>query len=255
MSNTVEVLGIPAFSDNYIWLMHNGIQGVVVDPGDAAPVQAALAERNIELVGILITHHHFDHTGGLAALKTAHSCPVWGPNNQKIAGIDHPVGEGDSVVVLNTPLDVIEVPGHTLDHIAFVGPDWVFCGDTLFAGGCGRVFEGTFPMMRRSLARLKQLPGDTRVFCAHEYTLANLAFAVAADPENEALAARVRRCESLRKQALPTVPSTIAEECATNPFFRWDAASVVAPLVAAHGIDGSDSDAVFTQLRSWKDNF
>ena len=251
----MNITPISAFSDNYIWMIVHEGRAAVVDPGDPTPVLKTLEEQGLVLDTIIITHHHFDHTGGVGALKTTTGCRVIGPNNPKIADIDETMTEGAQVTVLGYEFEVMEVPGHTLDHIAFVGTDWVFCGDTLFAGGCGRVFEGTFPMMRRSLARLKQLPGDTRVFCAHEYTLANLAFAVAADPENEALAARVRRCESLRKQALPTVPSTIAEECATNPFFRWDAASVVAPLVASHGIDGSDSDAVFTQLRSWKDNF
>lgn len=251
----VEIVGIPAFSDNYIWLMHDGTQGVVVDPGDAAPVQSALEERNLDLAGILVTHHHFDHTGGVLALKDYSACPVWGPKNPKIEGIDHRVGEGDHVSLLGAELAVIEVPGHTLDHIAYIGPDWVFCGDTLFAGGCGRVFEGTFPMMRASLQRLRQLPAATRVFCAHEYTTANLAFAVAADPDNSALQRRVKTCQDLRAQNQPTVPSSIGEEIATNPFLRWDAQSLTAHLARAGGETKADPDSVFAQLRQWKDNF
>jgi hydroxyacylglutathione hydrolase len=252
---SVEIVGIPAFSDNYIWLMHDGTRGVVVDPGDAAPVQAALEERNLELAGILVTHHHFDHTGGVLALKDYRDCPVWGPHNPKIEGIDHRVSEGDQVSLLGAELSVIEVPGHTLDHIAYIGPDWVFCGDTLFAGGCGRVFEGTFPMMRASLQRLRQLPEATRVFCAHEYTTANLAFAVAADPDNSALQGRVKTCQDLRAQNQPTVPSTIGEEIATNPFLRWDAQSLTARLARAGGDTNADPDFVFAKLRQWKDNF
>ena len=256
MTATLTIEPIPAFNDNYIWLIHNAErQAFVVDPGDAEPVLAALSTRGLSLLGILITHHHGDHTGGVASLKSATGCRVWGPENPLITSIDHRVSEGDRVDVLGNAFEVLEVPGHTLDHIAYVGNQTLFCGDTLFAGGCGRVFEGTFPMMRASLAKLRALPDDTRVFCAHEYTLANLRFALAAEPDNTDLQARNQECESLRSANIPTVPSTLAIERAINPFLRWDAQSLVAAMVANGRAESADADAVFAGLRQWKDNF
>jgi len=255
MSTTLTVEPINAFQDNYIWLLHNGEQAAVVDPGDAAPVLAALSLRSLELTDILITHHHFDHTGGVETLKSKLGCKVSGPINPNIDSIDNRLTEGDTLTVLDTDFSVIEVPGHTLDHIAFVGDGIVFCGDTLFAGGCGRVFEGTFPMMRSSLGKLRDLPADTLVYCAHEYTLANLRFAAAADPENAQLKARIAYCEGLRDQDQPTVPSRIADELETNPFLRWDAPGVISNLSAKEKLSGGDSDDVFAGLRQWKDTF
>ncbi|MDG1066449.1 MAG: hydroxyacylglutathione hydrolase [Luminiphilus sp.] len=255
MAAALKIEPIPAFSDNYIWLLHNDTDAVVVDPGDANAVIAALSERNLSLQGILITHHHFDHVGGIAALTDATQCEVWGPENPKIVPVTHRVTEGDTLEVLGASLRVLEVPGHTLDHIAYLGEGVLFCGDTLFAGGCGRVFEGTHPMMRKSLAKLRDLDPLTKVYCAHEYTIANLQFAVAADPDNTNLAERVKVCTSLREQNIPTVPSLLADEIATNPFLRWDAPSVMENLAAESRLLGSQSDDVFAGLRQWKDTF
>ena len=253
------VIPVPAFDDNYIWLIDNGDgSAFVVDPGDPAPVDAALAERGLSLETILITHHHFDHVGGLAALKERHGCHVFGPANPAIAGIDTTLGQGDSVRVGRHDFAVFEVPGHTLDHIAYFCPDatppLLFCGDTLFAGGCGRLFEGTPEVMLDSLGRLAALPAETLVYCAHEYTLANLAFARTAEPGNEALAARERAAQELREAGVPTVPSTIGQERATNPFLRSSEPSVQRALTAV-GRNAADPVRAFASLRSWKDNF
>lgn len=256
MSTTLEVTPIPAFDDNYIWLLctPNG-NAAVVDPGDAQPVNAYLKSHGLTLKQILITHHHYDHTGGIGALIADWQCEVIGPQNPSIEAVSKRVTEGDQVTVLGQPFDVLEVPGHTLDHIAYYRDDILFCGDTLFAGGCGRVFEGTHPQMRQSLAKLRALPTNTRVFCAHEYTLSNLRFALAADPNNAELKARFDRCESLRAANQPTVPSTLAEEQATNPFLRWDAQSLITDLSAQQTLIGNDGDGVFQTLREWKDRF
>jgi len=256
MSTTLDVTPIPAFDDNYIWLLStpNG-DAAVVDPGDAQPVNTYLKSHGLTLKQILITHHHYDHTGGIEALTADWQCEVIAPENPSIAAVSKRVTEGDEVTVLGQLFDVLEVPGHTLDHIAYYRDDILFCGDTLFAGGCGRVFEGTHPQMRQSLAKLRALPTNTRVFCAHEYTLSNLRFALAADPNNAELKARFDRCESLRAANQPTVPSTLAEEQATNPFLRWDAQSLINDLSAQQTLIGEDGDGVFQTLREWKDRF
>lgn len=253
------VIPVPAFDDNYIWLVENGDgSAFVVDPGDPAPVEAALDARDLRLDAILITHHHFDHVGGLMALKERHGCHVYGPANPAIDGIDTTLGHGDEVRVGGREFSVLAVPGHTLDHIAFFCPEatppLLFCGDTLFAGGCGRLFEGTPAVMHESLDRLAALPAETLVYCAHEYTLANLAFARTADPDNEALKKRQRATADLREAGIPTVPSTIARELATNPFLRSGEASVQHALEAA-GRDAADPVRAFASLRSWKDSF
>lgn len=254
---TLIIDPIPAFNDNYIWLIttEGSSDAFVVDPGDANPVLDALESRGLTLRGILITHHHPDHIGGVTTLKARTSCVVWGPDNPSISDIDHRLSDDDTVDVHGETLTVVTVPGHTLDHIAYVAPGAVFCGDTLFAGGCGRVFEGTFPMMRASLERLRGLDGDTRVYCAHEYTQSNLRFAQAVEPNNQALADRVRHCSELRANDRPTVPSTLAEEWASNPFLRWDAPTLVAALSTAGKIDDDAPDTVFAALRQWKDSF
>ena len=246
---------IEAFSDNYIWLLIRGDQAFVVDPGDADPVLQRLETDNLELRGILITHHHFDHIGGVETLVSKTGCQVWGPKNSTMPFINTVLGEGDAVNVLGTQFNVMEIPGHTLDHIAYVGDGAVFCGDTLFVGGCGRVFEGTLPMMRRSLARLRDLPGDTRVYCAHEYTLANLAFAQTVAPQDDAILARTTECKELRSMGLPTVPSSIDTERSSNPFMRWDD-PVMRDALTLHGRNiPEDEDIVFAELRQWKDNY
>ena len=246
---------IEAFSDNYIWLLTQEDLAFVVDPGDAQPVMERLETDSLKLQGILITHHHFDHMGGVEMLVSKTGCQVWGPKNTKMPFINTVLGEGDAVNVLGTQFDVIEIPGHTLDHIAYVGGGAVFCGDTLFVGGCGRVFEGTLPMMRQSLARLRDLPGETHVYCAHEYTLANLAFAQTVAPQDDAILARTTECQELRSMGLPTVPSSIDKERSSNPFMRWDDPAMRDALTL-HGRNiPEDGDIVFAELRQWKDNY
>ena len=253
------LIPVPAFTDNYLWLLHDGRRALVVDPGDAGPVLEALAQHGLTLASILVTHHHPDHTGGVAALHEATGAPVYGPATESIPEPFTPLKEGDTVQALGLDFQVLDVPGHTAGHIAFYAPDvdgqpLLFCGDTLFSGGCGRLFEGTPAQMLASLDKLAALPGSTRVCCTHEYTLANLRFALAAEPGNAELAAYQAHCLRLREQGLPTLPSTIAQEQLINPFLRTRQASLVA---AAQRLDASAHDdiAVFAALRQWKNQF
>ena len=251
---------LPAFSDNYIWMLHDGQQAIVVDPGDAAPVQAALDAQGLALSGILVTHHHPDHVGGLAALRPRLQGPVYAPARETIPGPIVPLNGGDSVTVMGLAFDVIDVPGHTAGHIAYVhrpldgSAPILFCGDTLFSGGCGRLFEGTPAQMHHSLSLLAALPGDTRVCCAHEYTASNLRFAAAVEPRSAAVADAVAQCQSLRAQGLPTLPSTIAFERAINPFMRCDAPAVIESALL-HGAADTGGPAVLGALREWKNQF
>lgn len=256
----LSVEPVPAFNDNYIWLltMPGSTEAFVVDPGDAAPVKAALEARGLELTGILVTHHHFDHVGGVAALREAYNPVVYGPENPAIEGIDHRLEAGDRIHVLDHLFEVLTVPGHTLDHIAYFHPGetpLLFCGDTLFAGGCGRLFEGTPQMMHESLQALAALPSATRVYCAHEYTLANLAFATAVEPNNQALAERLEQANAMRQRDEPTVPSTLGLELATNPFLRCSEDELLASLEAQGKLPRGSVVDVFAAVRSWKDNF
>jgi len=259
LSVTSKISPIPAFSDNYIWLLENADgSAIVVDPGESQPVEQELATRGLRLTTILITHHHFDHVGGVEALKAAHGCEVYGPDNPDIAGIDNTLAAGDRIQVGDYAFRVLEVPGHTLDHIAYFQADpapLLFCGDTLFAGGCGRMFEGNPPMMHNSLSQLAELPGDTAVYCAHEYTLANLAFAQAAEPDNAALKARASDAAAMRERGEPTVPSNIALERATNPFLRTTNPGIHKGLQAAGKTADDNPATVFASLRAWKDSF
>jgi hydroxyacylglutathione hydrolase len=260
--NALSVLAVPAFNDNYLWLVHDGVNAAAIDPGDGGPILAALAAHKLTLTAILLTHHHADHIGGVPQLLRHAPVPVFGPRNDHIAVVDRPLGEGERVEVpgLALTLRVLDVPGHTLGHIAYVretpGEHWLFCGDTLFAGGCGRVFEGTMAQMSDSLATLAALPDDTRVYCAHEYTLANLRFACEVEPGNAQLRQRVERDSAKRAAGQATVPSTIGLEKATNPFLRYREAEIVASLVGARKIaPGAAPLAAFTALREWKNNF
>ena len=258
----LSVLTVPAFNDNYLWVIHDGVNAAVVDPGDAAPVASALAAHGLRLTAILLTHHHADHIGGVDALVAAWQAPVFGPRHDGIAAVTHPVDEGARVDVpgLDLTLEVLEVPGHTLGHIAWVrrapGADWLFCGDTLFGAGCGRLFEGTPQQMMDSLGKLAALPDDTLVYCAHEYTMSNLRFAHAVEPDNAALEARLATDGVLREAGMPTIPSSIAVEKATNPFLRVHAARIVRSLVEAGRLrDGAAPLETFAALREWKNTF
>ncbi|MDL2358215.1 MAG: hydroxyacylglutathione hydrolase [Pseudomonadota bacterium] len=258
----LRVLAVPAFKDNYLWLVHDGVNAAVIDPGDSAPILAALAAHQLTLTAILLTHHHADHIGGVPGLLSHAHVPVFGPRNDAIAAVTTPLGEGDLVAVpgLALTLRVLDVPGHTSGHIAYVretpGAHWLFCGDTLFAGGCGRIFEGTPQQMAASLAKLAALPEDTNVYCAHEYTLANLRFASAVEPGNGQLRERIERDGAKRAAGLATVPSTIGVETATNPFLRYRQPEIVASLVAAGRLDaGAAPLAAFIALREWKNTY
>ncbi len=261
---TVKIRPIPAFNDNYIWLLQqdNNPSVCVVDPGDATPVLALLTAQGLTLESILITHHHADHIGGVAQLQAAFpAVQVYGPQSAKIHCLNHTLKQDQTVTVLGVDFTVLEVPGHTLDHIAYFAsasdqhPPILFCGDTLFAAGCGRIFEGTAPMMLASLQKLSGLDASTRVYCAHEYTLANLRFALAAEPDNQDLQERMATSTRVRQAHKPTLPSTIDWENRTNPFLRCHK-EVIAQTVAAHcGVEVQDTTTTFAQLRAWKDNF
>lgn len=255
----LSVLAIPAFNDNYLWLMHDGTHAAVVDPGEAAPVLATLKANGLILAAILLTHHHADHVGGVPELLKNFNVPVFGPANEAITGVTNPLAEGDTVLIpaLDLTLSVLEVPGHTRGHIAYVADQqpWLFCGDTLFAGGCGRLFEGSPAQMLASLAKLAALPDATQVYCAHEYTLANLRFALEVEPGNTALVARIDREQAKRKQGLPTIPSTIGLEKMTNPFLRHNEPAIAERLAMTGHLTQREPVAVFTALREWKNNY
>lgn len=260
-----EIIPVPAFTDNYIWLIREaeGARTWIVDPGDAGPVLERVSADGLEPAGILLTHHHPDHTGGVDRLLERFDVPVYGPHSQRIPRVTHPLADGDSLSVFGHRGTVIEVPGHTLDHIAFHfpmtetagAPPMLFCGDTLFAGGCGRLFEGTAQMMHGSLSRLASLPGDTRVYCAHEYTQANLIFASAAEPENEALQQRLESVRRLRAENRVTLPSSLSTELRTNPFLRCHSPAIVQRITQRLGSPPRDDVGTFAALRQWKDNF
>lgn len=253
----IQIEPIPAFDDNYLWWLSNGRSAIVVDPGDAAPVAHRLAETGQQLTAILVTHHHGDHVGGVEALVQATGACVYGPAAESIPCVRKRLAGGDRIELLGHGFTVLDVPGHTRGHIAYHAPslDAVFCGDTLFACGCGRLFEGTPEQMAASLARLAALPATTRVYCAHEYTLANIRFALAVEPDNQALQERQRRCAALRAAGEPTLPSTIAQERATNPFLRCDEPAVRARAERESPGAGASAVATFAALRAWKNRF
>lgn len=258
----IQIDALPAFSDNYIWLLQDASRRccAVVDPGDAAPVQAWLAAHpDWTLSDILVTHHHHDHVGGVARLKQSTGARVLGPANERIPDCDRALGDGDEVEVLGLSFQVLHVPGHTLGHIAYFHADadapLLFCGDTLFAGGCGRLFEGTPAQMHASLSRLAALPESTRVYCTHEYTLANLRFACAVEPHNAQLAARFAEVSAWREHGRISLPSTIALERATNPFLRVAQSSVRQAADERSGEQIRSLNGVFAAIRQWKDSF
>ncbi|MCV2364247.1 hydroxyacylglutathione hydrolase [Paucibacter sp. DJ1R-11] len=271
----MELTALPAFTDNYIWMLSDGRDAVVVDPGQAEPVLAALQQRGLSLRGILVTHHHGDHVGGIAALRPLLDGQVWGPANEHIPEPFTPLREGQRLQLLGLDIEVMDVPGHTAGHIAYVirqpaagQSPLLFCGDTLFSGGCGRLFEGTPAQMQDSLARLSALAADTRVCCTHEYTLANLRFAREIEPDNRALAEYQVWCEAQRAQGQPTLPSRLGLELQINPFLRCAEPSVQAaarrhasfsalePSAAGElQAPAAPSLAVFAALRQWKNDY
>ena len=255
----MNLSALPAFADNYIWMLHDSTQAVVVDPGDAAPVVQALDDLGLKLAGILVTHHHADHVGGVNALRARLQGPVWGPAHENIPTPYTPLNEGDAIEVLGLHFSVLDVPGHTAGHIAYVQQGTataplLFCGDTLFSAGCGRLFEGTPAQMHHSLSKFAALPTDAQVCCTHEYTLSNLRFAAAVEPGNAQRAAYDARCQALRAEGRPTLPSSIGLELQINPFLRCSAAEVVA-AARARGAVANDEISVLTSLREWKNNF
>ncbi len=257
----LKVTEIRGFVDNYFWLIEKSgcAEAAVVDPGDAKPVLSYLQQQGLQLSAILITHHHGDHTGGIQALKKAYpKAKVYAPARESIAAVDYPLAEGDKVHVpaLDLRFSILDVRGHTKGHIAYHQAEqgWLFCGDTLFAGGCGRVFEGTMKQMQSALAKIRALPAETQIYCAHEYTEDNLGFARWVEPDNPALIARQDAVKTLRQADKATVPSLLRLEQETNPFLRYDLPAVIAAAEQHAGKTLASAAEVFGHLRYWKDS-
>jgi hydroxyacylglutathione hydrolase len=253
----LKIIPIPAFNDNYIWTLHDNHHAIVVDPGDAGPVRAYLDKHQLKLSAILVTHHHRDHTGGILELVEVYNSPVYGPRLEKIPGLTHPLGEGDVVEIaaLNSRLQVIDIPGHTRGHIAYLWDNSVFCGDTLFGCGCGKLFEGTHAQLHHSLQRLAALPDDTLAYCTHEYTELNLPFALQCEPDNARLKQREQDTHALREQNQPTLPFAMGLEKATNPFLRCSEPEVIRNIERklGHPLPNHDQLTVFTAMRKLRD--
>ena len=254
----INIEPIKAFDDNYIWLMTTNEGSIVVDPGENINLLKVIEKKNIKLDAILVTHHHYDHTGGIKELLTKYpNLKVYGPNNN-VDLIKSRLVDGELLNVIGVDFEVIEIPGHTLDHIAYYAninnSPLLFCGDTLFAGGCGRVFEGSFDQMYESLMKLKKLPQNTRIYCGHEYTINNLKFAKAVEPDNIDLIARYNDAIDLRKNNIPTLPSTLSIELKTNPFLRAEKNNVQ-KIIPHEFKTGLSEKEIFSALRQWKDNF
>lgn len=255
----VEISAVPALSDNYVWLIHgrDNARVAIVDPGEAKPVIAALEEQGLEPAAILVTHRHWDHVNGIKGLLKRYDLPVYGPGDEPVPERTQALGDGDRVTLdeLGLSFDVIAIPGHTLGHIAYAGHGLLFAGDTLFSGGCGRMFEGHPEQMLASLDRLAALPDDTRLYCGHEYTLKNLSFCRAVEPDNPAIDEFVERARQRLDDGRPSLPTTLAEEKRFNVFLRCREANV-ARAVSEHQGRATEAPAeVFAGLRAWKDTF
>lgn len=256
----MNLIPLPAFSDNYIWLIQHQGRALVVDPGQAEPVTRWLAENQHQLDCILVTHHHGDHTGGVASLQQQWGAKVYGPASESLPFDYQPLKQGDAVNWGGLVFQTLDVPGHTAGHIAYwsqpsAQEPILFCGDTLFSGGCGRIFEGTPAQMLKAMDTLATLPGNTRVCCAHEYTLSNLKFAMTVEPDNLALQAYVLQCQKLRSENLPTLPAQLATELQINPFLRSRQSTVIQAVKAFAPQTAHQDVEIFANLRSWKNDF
>lgn len=253
----INVFPVRAFKDNYIWIVHDQHSALIIDPGDAAPVLVLLRQQKLQPIAILCTHHHHDHTGGIPSLVQEFAIPVYGPAHEKIPGLTHPLSQGDTLNFpeLSLKLDVLDIPGHTAGHIAYHGQNYLFCGDTLFACGCGRIFEGNAQQIFDSLQKLARLPDETLVYCAHEYTLANVRFARTIDPDNLELIKLESAVEKKLEQNIPTLPSSLAVEKATNPFLRCDQPAIIQSASQYTGRQLDNPVSVFAAIRDWKNNF
>ncbi len=255
----LEIIPIPALKDNYIWLVINQENGhvAIVDPSQAEPVLDYIHEHNLTPAAILITHHHWDHVGGIPDITASHAIPVYTPKNEKVAGSTKPIAEGDVVTIpeLNLELKILDVPGHTAGAVAYYNNDFVFSGDTLFTGGCGRMFEGTAPQMYHSLNKFKVLADKTLLYCGHEYTEANLRFALSVEPDNIDLQKRLDEVQQRRQQNKVTVPASLELEKQTNPFLRCEQNSVINAAADHSGKTLRAPHEVFAAVRQWKDNF
>jgi len=259
---SLSVTPIPAFTDNYFWAIHaadDKQQVAIVDPGDAAVVETFLRDNSLQLAAILVTHWHPDHIGGISALTAMRDIPVIGPDSPHIPQVTQKMADGDQIKLFGSTFQVIGVPGHTLDHIAFHHvshtQSLLFCGDTLFSSGCGRIFEGDAKMMWNSINKIKQLPVNTDIYCAHEYTLSNLKFAATVEPDNQAVMDRIAEATALRAQNKPTVPTTLKQELHFNPFLRCDQKTIRNAVSEVKNIQNCDESIIFAALRGWKDTF
>lgn len=252
---SIQIEAIQAFTDNYIWAVHDGRNCVIVDPGEASGTLDFLDRRELHLCGLLLTHHHQDHIGGVDEILARHPAPAWGPRDARMPDAMNTVAEDDTARIDELDLEfcIVETPGHTSSHIAFYGHNLLFCGDTLFSAGCGRLFEGTPEQMQASLDKLAKLPDSTRVYCAHEYTEANCAFARRVEPGNPALAERCEQVSKLRRDDRITLPSTIGDEKAFNPFMRTREPAVAEAAERREPGQAESPAAVFGVIRRWKD--